>query len=207
MLIVFAYPESVKHYRAEYERLEIIRPEGCPQCQAMGQMIGHGSYGRKVRDREAVYLIRVRRWLCKACKRTVSALPDLVLQYRWYLTETIQEILVLRFGQCKSWYEQEKQAGHAIHLRTAQRWCRAFEQQAVTWLPWIAKVLAEQDSRLAWLEQGGGDRNGERLLSGALHLLEWARGRWPEELQGYGLTDWLRLLWCWGWPQGLGRPV
>jgi transposase-like protein len=206
MLIVFGYSESVKQYQTEYEDLKVARPKSCPQCQADEQMIGHGSYRRKVRDRAAVYWIRVRRWLCKACKRTISALPDLVLLYRWYITGVVQEILTLRYGEEMSWREIEEQIEDAPHLRTMQRWCRAFEAMAVTWLAWIARVLAEQDSRSVWLEQGGGDRSGERLLSGAMHLLEWARGRW-RELQEYGLTDWLRFLWVWGWEQGLGRPV
>lgn len=206
MLIVFGYPESVKRYQAEYEYLEISRPEDCPLCQAVGQMIGHGSYRRKVRDRAAAYWIRVRRWLCKACGRTVSALPDVVMRRRWYVTGSIQEILWLRYGEKLSWEGIEKQIEDTPHLRTMQRWSRAFEAKAATWLAWIARVLAEQDSRMAWLEQGGGHRGGERLLEGALHLLEWAKGHW-RELAGYGLVDWLRFLWAWGWEQGLGRPV
>jgi len=144
----------------------------------------------------------------------MSALPDLVLRYRWYITEAVQEILILRYGEKmsprkgagRSWREIEEQIGEAPHLRTMQRWCKAFESRAVTWLTWIARVLSEQDSRSSWLEQGGGDQEGERLLNGALYLLEWAKGHW-RELEGYGLTDWLRFLWVWGWEQGLGRPV
>lgn len=206
MPIVFGYPENVKHYQSEYEHLKIVRPKSCPQCQAVEQMIGHGSYGRKVRDRETVYRIRIRRWKCKACRRTTSALPDGVMRYRWYITESIQEVLWLRYGEKRNWERITEHAGGSPPLRTIQRWCRAFEQQADIWLAWIGRTLAEQDNRSAWLEQGGGDRDGERLLSGALHLLAWAKGRW-RELEGYGLGDWLRFLWLWGWQQGLGRPV
>ena len=206
MPIVFGYPGSVKQYQAEYAELEVSRPEKCANCGAAGQMIGHGSYRRKVRDWERAYQIRIRRWKCKACRQTHSALPDGVIGHRWYVTGSIQEVLWQRYGEKQNWAGLAEQAGEGPHVRTMQRWCKAFEERADVWLAWMARVLVEQDRGSAWLEEGGGEGDGERLLKGALHLLGWAKGRW-RELGEYGLADWLRFLWLWGWQQGLGRPV
>jgi len=133
-------------------------------------------------------------------------LPDFVFCRRWYLVETVSRVLESRYVNNASWQEMTEMHGEHPHLRTMQRWCSSFQQLAVVWLSWIAKVLAEQDIHSAWLEAGGGSNDAEKLLEAAMHLLAWAKSRW-RELGKYSFKDWLHFLWVWGWEQGLGRPV
>ncbi len=133
-------------------------------------------------------------------------LPDIVFHGRWYLVETVSSVLENRFVNNASWQEMTEMHGEHPHLRTMQRWCSSFQQLAVVWVSWIAKVLAEHDIHSEWLEAGGGSNDAEKLLEATMHLLGWAKGRW-RELEKYGFKDWLRFLWVWGWEQGLGRPV
>src|ERR1019366_6218087 len=53
----------------------------CPQCQAKRPLTAHGFYTRTLVDSAFDGLIRVRRYLCKVCWRTVSLLPEFVLPY------------------------------------------------------------------------------------------------------------------------------
>ena len=62
------------------------RPERCPLCEVIGQnalrsgasVIGNGYYPRKPLDLtgDLLQLIRIHRWLCRACGKTTSMLPD-----------------------------------------------------------------------------------------------------------------------------------
>ncbi len=206
MQIVFVFEGNVNEYQTNYDQLDVLRPEQCPNCMMPGTLIGNGNYWRKPRDEVQVYRIQIRRWLCKACDKTVSLLPNFVFCGRWYLVETVSRVLESRFVNNASWQGMIDMQGEYPHLRTMQRWCSSFQQLALVWLLWIAKVLAEQDIQSEWLEAGGGSNDAEKLLEAAMHLLAWAKSRW-RELGKYGFKDWLHFLWVWGWQQGLGRPV
>jgi len=96
-------------------------------------------------------------------------------------------------------------------LRTMQRWCASFGEQASEWLGVVEATLAEQDSRSEWLDPQGealGMRSvPQALLRASLHLLAWAKGRW-REVERFVLDDRLRFLWYWGQRQaGLSRLV
>lgn len=70
--------------------------------------------------------------------------------------------------------------------------------------------MAQQDSSSSWLDPQGEAPQAANLVSAllaaSLHLLAWAKTRWPE-LVGYGLNDRLRFLGLWGNGRGLGRLV
>ena len=51
------------------------RPDHCPQCDARQPLTGHGFYSRTLVDAAFDGLIRVRRYLCRLCKRTQTAMP------------------------------------------------------------------------------------------------------------------------------------
>src|SRR5208282_4490247 len=53
----------------------------CPQCQAKHPLTAHGFYTRTLIDTTFDGVIRVRRYLCQACRRTVSLLPEFTLPY------------------------------------------------------------------------------------------------------------------------------
>src|SRR6516164_1960877 len=55
------------------------RPDHCPQCEAQQPLAGPGFYQRTLVDVAFDGVIRVRRYLCGLCKRTVSLLPECTL--------------------------------------------------------------------------------------------------------------------------------
>jgi hypothetical protein len=175
-------------------------------------MIGHGFYLRKALDQTQVYLVWIKRWYCKACHHTLSVLPSFLLQFRHYLLIVIQQVVIARFEESRSWARVQQCCAPemAPSARTIGRWGRSFAAQAARWLAEVQHTLAEHDSASPLLDplgEAAGPRDATRaLLQAALHLLAWAKTRWPE-LADYGLADRLRFLWHWGFGQGLGRLI
>lgn len=175
-------------------------------------MIGHGYYRRKPRDQLWVYPLWIKRWRCKECKRTISVLPNFLLRYRQYLLRVIGAVLALRLEGLASWaaiLASVAGSGYPA-LRTLQRWCASFREQAARWLKAVQEWLAQQDSRSGWLDaQGEALRISDpeqALLLASEHLLAWAKVRWAD-LAAYGLDKRLHFLWLWGANRGLGRLV
>jgi Domain of unknown function (DUF6431) len=75
------------------------RPDHCPQCQARQPLIAHGFYSRTLVDAGFDGTIRVRRYLCRSCKRTVSLLPEFALPYLRFGITVISLFLVARLLQ------------------------------------------------------------------------------------------------------------
>ena len=57
------------------------RPSSCPQCPAKAPLTAHGYYSRTIVDEASDGVIRIRRYLCRACQRTVSLLPEWALPF------------------------------------------------------------------------------------------------------------------------------
>jgi hypothetical protein len=175
-------------------------------------MIGHGYYWRKPRDQLQVYRLKIKRWRCTACRRTVSVLPSFLLRYRHYLLRVLAAVLARRCEGLASWAAilgQLAGSGYPA-VRTMQRWCAAFGEQAGRWLKAVQEWLAQQDSRSGWLDAQGEalrvSRTAPALLAASEHLLAWAKTEWTE-LAAYGLDQRLEFLWLWGANRGLGRLV
>lgn len=201
----------------EYIELELERhcplPESCTHCGVKGQMVGHGYYGRKPKGLGRCWLMRVKRWKCKACGKTVGAVPTFLLFFRHYLLEIIQSVVVGRFELGYSWTATVLGCSDegVPTLRTIQRWCVSLGKHAPDWIGAMEKSMAEQDSRSEWLDPQGeaGQMNSpeQALLRASLHFLAWAKGHW-REMERYVLNDRLRFLWYWGNRQfGLPRLV
>jgi hypothetical protein len=109
-------------------------PEGWPWCGGQDCLIGHGTYQRKAKDEQRVYWIRVKRWFCKNCHRTLSILPNFLFPYRQYLVRVIQGVVVAfyEFGQNWRRVTQTSTQDGTPNLRTMQRWCKAFIGHAPT---------------------------------------------------------------------------
>lgn len=181
----------------------IERPDGCMYCLVRGQMVAHGYYLRKPKDVGRGWVMRIRRWKCKACGKTVGAVPSFLLFFRHYVLRVIQSVFVQRFELEKSWSEVNLACADEgmPAMRTMQRWCVGLTEQAPGWLGAMEKTLAEHDSGSSWLdaqgEAGRFNHPARALLGASLHFLAWAKGRWREMAQ-YGLNDRLRFLWYWG---------
>lgn len=216
MPIVIDFQCTVQFYRDHFERLHIPRPEKCPHCKAVDTFIGHGSYPRKALERREEYQIRIKRWLCKACHRTVSILPSFLLRHRHYLLAVIREVVTARFEEGASWGQIEqlgmsKDRDDLIpSARTIRRWCASFAAQAARWLAAVLQTLARHEITLPLLDPLG-EVTAARAVAGALlyattQFLAWAKTEWAH-VATYGLNDRLRLLWHWGHGEGLGRLV
>ena len=82
MQILHPFTGSVQLYPAQLNATaDQHRPAHCPQCQAKHPLKAHGFYTRTIIDTAFDGLIRVRRYLCIACRRTVSLLPGFALPY------------------------------------------------------------------------------------------------------------------------------
>lgn len=212
MTIVTDFGCDVQTYADAFDRLCFSRPQVCLHCQAVAAFIGHGYYPRKPLDQQQVYRIWIKRWLCKACRRTLSLLPSFLLSFRHYLLEVIQQVVVARFEDDASWNQvlQCCTRQDAPSERTVKRWCRSFADHAPHWLAAVQQTLSQHDATLPWLDALGEPTEPRHtagaLLRAATHLLAWAKTRWPDVIP-YGLNDRLRFLWHWGHGRSLRRLV
>jgi transposase-like protein len=107
------------------------RPAICPQCESKQRLVCHGFYKRTVVELDWDGVIRVRRYLCKACRRTVSLLPEFVLPYLRFAIVVIAAFLRARLwrGQTlKAAAETAQQAG--MPYQRGQQWVDRFRSQA-----------------------------------------------------------------------------
>ena len=96
-------------------------------------------------------MIRIKRWLCKLCRRTISVLPDFLFSFRQYVVRVIKAVIEERFASKKSWagVEGECACRGAPAVRTMQRWCASYAEKAPCWLGAAQETLAQQDSNSA----------------------------------------------------------
>jgi len=212
MVIVTEFGCLVHEYVKRFGQPVFPRPDRCPHCHVLDALIWHGFYWRKALSPTAVYVLRIKRWYCKACQRTISLLPSFLLRFRHYLLDVIQSVVVARFEDGASWVMVARRCSvdGAPSTRTLRSWCESFAEHAAVWWAAIQQTLAEHDAASPLLDplgQAAGPREAPRaLLRAALHLLAWAKTRWAEVVQ-YGLADRLRFLWHWGAGRGLGRLI
>jgi hypothetical protein len=212
MVIVTDFGCDVQTYADEFDRLCFPRPKVCLGCETVDAFIGHGYYPRKPLDQQKAHSIRIKRWLCTACRRTLSLLPSFLLRFRHYRLAVIQQVVCVRFESQASWRQvlQRCTWQDAPSERTVKRWCRSFAEHASHWLAAVQQTLSQHDAALPWLDALG-EPTEPRHTAGALlrattHLLAWAKTRWADVIP-YGLNDRLRFLWHWGHGRGLGRLV
>lgn len=181
-------------------------------CGSEGSLIGHGSYPRKAKDAQHGYPVEIKRWLCKVCGRTMAVLPDFLLSFRHYVVRVVEGVLEDHIERKLSWAKVKEKNSPANFpaLRTMQRWCKAYGEEAVRWLGAAQETLAQQDSSSSWLDpQGeapGAQTAAEALLVASEHLLAWGKTQWVAAA-AYGRNERLRFLWLWGANRGLGRLV
>jgi len=84
MQILHPFADSVQQYNEQHEQLsnpDAHRPNHCPQCQTKRPLGAHGFYTCTLTDTAFNGAIRVRRYLCHVCRRTVSLLPEFLLPH------------------------------------------------------------------------------------------------------------------------------
>ncbi len=122
-----------------------IRPAYCPSCghaahetgSTLG-IVGHGTYPRQVLGFAASrsLVIRIRRYLCRGCTKTISILPDDLLPWRWYASTAIMAVLVgvLLLGRSVADLRESIGPGERTpHWTTPTRWRSALLERLWSW--------------------------------------------------------------------------
>ena len=112
---------SIQQYEEEIADPSRYRPDRCPQCQAAHELIAHGFYRRTLVDRSFDGSIRVRRYLCRSCKRTVSLLPQFALPHLRFGITVIALFLIARLLR-----------GHTLSAAAARLRCRTCRTSAAS---------------------------------------------------------------------------
>jgi transposase-like protein len=137
--ILHPFAGSIQEYEEEIADPSRYRPDHCPQCQAAQELTAHGFYRRTLVDQAFDGSIRVRRYLCRSCKRTVSLLPQFALPYLRFGIPVIALFLVARLlsGDTLSAAAVAAMLPGMPYQR-GQFWVRRFQRQAES----IAAALA-----------------------------------------------------------------
>ena len=105
------------------------RPKNCVCCGKLDPWL-HAKYPRQP-DREnsskkSLNPIMIQRYFCNGCKKTFSALPEIISPHRWYTWEAQQQVLLLLIlGQ--SAYSIAKKGGPSY--KTISRWLARFKER------------------------------------------------------------------------------
>jgi hypothetical protein len=127
MQILHPFIGSVQQYVEQLSDPDLYRPSHCPQCQAKHPLTAHGFYSRTIADSGFDGVIRVRRYLCQTCRRTVSLLPEFALPYLRSSIAVIALFLVARLLQSKS---LKAALSPASPYQRGQFWLRRFLARA-----------------------------------------------------------------------------
>jgi hypothetical protein len=123
---------SAQQYAEEIPNVDRYRPDQCPQCQAQQPLTGHGFYRRTLVDVGFDEYIRVRRYLCRSCKRTVSLLPHFALPYLRFSISVISLFLIARLLGGRTLQAAAAAAAlAAMPYQRGQFWIRRFRRQAM----------------------------------------------------------------------------
>jgi transposase-like protein len=179
--ILHRFGGCIQHYVEEISDPDRYRPGICPQCQASCPLRAHGFYRRTVSDVEFDGSIRVRRYLCRLCRRTVSLLPEFVLPYVRFSVAVISLFLRARLLKGRSLSEAARTASQPhMPYQRGQFWIRRFQQQApalCTALAGLTAVLPAADfvTRALHMLEAIGWIAAHRFLFADLrvHLLGW----------------------------------
>ena len=176
MQILHPFLGSVQQYDAELSDPERCRPRQCPQCEAKRPLTAHGFYCRTLEDVDFDGVIRVRRYLCESCRRTVSLLPEFALPYLRSSIVLIALFLVARLLQGQTL----KRASAAMAYQRGQFWLRRFRRQTEALCVALAALTipapaADFVERAARMLEATGWISAHRFLFGQLraHLLGW----------------------------------
>lgn len=122
---------SPQMYAEEISTSDCYRPGHCPQCQAQLPLIGHDYYSRTLVEAGFDGSIRVRHYLCRFCRRTVSLLLELALPYLHFGITVISRFLVTHLLRGLTLAAVALAASQrTMPYQCGQFWIRRFRRQA-----------------------------------------------------------------------------
>ena len=131
MQILHPFAGSIQHYLDQIADPDRHRPDLCPQCEAKRPLTGHGFYHRTLVDVTFNGVIRIRRYLCCSCKRTVSLLPEFVLPRLRFSISVIALFLAARLLNGLTLVAAARAAAQtAMPYQRGQFWIRRFQKKA-----------------------------------------------------------------------------
>jgi hypothetical protein len=174
----------VQQYLDQLDDFETHRPDHCPQCQAKRPLTAHGFYARTIADAAFDGEIRVRRYLCETCRRTVSLLPEFALPYLRSSVTVIALFLIARLLLAKT---LAASLPPASPYQRGQCWLRRFRAQAEALCAALAAVAKPAAApgfvhRALSLLESAGWIPAHRFLFATVrqHLLGWPRSLLPD---------------------------
>src|SRR5580692_9241236 len=186
MQILHPFAGSVQQYTEQLANPDSYRPGHCPQCQARRPLTAHGFYTRTVIDTAFDGVIRVRRYLCQTCQRTVSLLPEFVLPYLRSSLTVIALFLIARLLLTQALNTAARTAPPPMPYQRGQFWIRRFRAQAESLCAALAALTkpapaADFVRRALTMLQSAGWIAAHRFLLASVrcHLLGWPRGQAP----------------------------
>jgi hypothetical protein len=186
MQILHPFAGSVQQYAEQLANPDCYRPGHCPQCQTKHPLTAHGFYTRTLIDTAFDGIIRVRRYLCQACQRTVSLLPEFVLPYLRSGLTVIALFLIARLLQAQT-LNAAACAPPPMPYQRGQFWVRRFRVQAEALCVALAALTQPTPApdfvhrALAMLDSIGWIAAHRFLFAGVrCHLLGWPRGLAPD---------------------------
>jgi len=179
--ILHPFVGSIQEYGGEIADPSRYRPDHCPQCHAAHGLTAHGFYRRTLVDAGFDGSIRVRRYLCCFCRRTVSLLPQFALPYLRFSVTGIALFLVARLRHGSTLVAAAALAGLPnMPYPRGQFWIRRFQRQAESICAALARWTAPPAapnfvSRALHMWQSVGWITAHRFLFADLrfHLLGW----------------------------------
>ena len=181
------YSGSIQQYMEVVDDPNRGRPSGCPQCRAKEPLTAHGFYSRTIVDETFDGVIRIRRYLCQACLRTVSLLPEWALPFMRFSVPEIANTVKARLLENRDW---KAAAGPGSPYQRGQHWVRRFTKQAEA-LSAALEALTAVRAAASFLSRALGmlEKTGwmvaHRFLFSELrmHLLGWGPSLAPHGLR------------------------
>jgi hypothetical protein len=183
MQSLHSFRGSIQEYLQELSDPNRHRPDRCPLCHGVDPLRAHGFYCRTLVDVNYDGIIRVRRYLCLLCKRTVSLLPEFALPYLRFSIRVIGLFLVSRLlCRCTLGAAAGAASQPSMPYQRGQFWVRRFQQQAEALCAALASltpVMPASDflTRALQMLEATGWIAAHRFLFAELriHLLGWPR--------------------------------
>ena len=188
MQILHPFAGSIQQYAEAISDPDRYRPDHCPQCEAKQPLTGHGFYSRTLVDTTFDGVIRVRRYLCRFCQRTVSLLPEFALPWLRFSLTVIALFLVARLLHGHTLAAAAQTAWQTtMPYQRGQFWIRRFRQQAPALSVALAALAAPPPApdflaRALAMLQSIGWIAAHRFLFSQLraHLLGWPDSLAPQ---------------------------
>jgi hypothetical protein len=186
--ILHPFVGPIQQYSEQILDPDRYRPSDCPLCQVKHPLNAHGFYSRSLVDVDFEGFIRVRRYLCRFCQRTVSLLPEFVLPYLRFGIDVIARFLIARLLQGRTLKASAQAASQpGMPYQRGQFWIRRFQKQAAALgAALVALTLSRSAANLVTralrMLQAIGWIAAHRFLFSQLrtHLLGWPRFLAPD---------------------------